>query len=300
MASGTGGDWVFNSLGVADKVIISPYLYSTSVLNFGVICGALVAALLAGQFRVRGAPPFELFKGLVGGVLMGVGAAMAFGCNIGGFFSAISALSMAGMAMMLGLMLGVYIGLRLLILEVTYLNFSASTSLAKVAKEQTSVRLQRQKILGALLLVGGLVLALTYDRFDLPGSGWILAVRAADWHRHAALSFLFCESFPGAVPDRGRRDGQSGNSCHRNQRNRFFHSEVDRPARLGRFCVVWFLVRQFCRRGDFRRWHVTQWRLCHRLPVARRGRSDKTMGCHRRLCVCPARCSGPGWKKAGG
>ena len=168
------GDWMFNSLGVADKVIISPYLYSTSVLNFGVIGGALVAALLAGQFRVRGAPPFELFKGLVGGVLMGVGAAMAFGCNIGGFFSAISALSMAGMAMMLGLMLGVYIGLRLLILEVTYLNFSASISLAKVAKEQTSVRLQRQKIIGALLLVGGLVLALTYDRFDYPVRGGFL------------------------------------------------------------------------------------------------------------------------------
>ena len=168
------GDWVFNSVGFADKIIITPYLYSTSLLNFGVIGGALVAALLAGQFRIRGAPPFELFKGLVGGVLMGVGSAMAFGCNIGGFFSAISALSMAGIAMMFGLMLGVYIGLRLLILEVTYLNFSASTSPAKSAEGTVPTRLHRQKILGVLLLVGGLTLALTYDRFDYPVRGGFL------------------------------------------------------------------------------------------------------------------------------
>ena len=168
------GDWVFNSLNIADKVIISPYLYSTSLLNFGVIAGALVAALLAGQFRIRGVPPFELLKGLVGGTLMGVGSAMAFGCNIGGFLSAISALSMAGIAMMAGLMVGVYVGLRLLILEVTYLNFPASASRAKATTESSSSRLQRQKILGLLLLAGGLSLALVYDGFDYPVRGGFL------------------------------------------------------------------------------------------------------------------------------
>jgi hypothetical protein len=60
----------------------------------------LAAALLARQFQVRMAPPWELFKGFVGGCLMGVGSALAFGCNIGGFFSASAALSMAGLVMM--------------------------------------------------------------------------------------------------------------------------------------------------------------------------------------------------------
>ena len=168
------GDWAFNSIGVADKIIISPYLYSTSLLNIGVIAGALAAALLAGQFRIRRAPPFELAKGLVGGVLMGVGAAMAFGCNIGGFFSAISALSLAGVAMMLGLMLGVYIGLRLLILEANHLNFSAAASPPRETDEQASTRRQRQKVLGALLLAVGLALAMLYDNFDYPVRGGFL------------------------------------------------------------------------------------------------------------------------------
>ncbi len=167
------GDWVFNSLGVADKIIISPYLYSTSLLNVGVIAGALAAALLAGQFRIRGAPPFEMVKGLVGGTLMGIGSAMAFGCNIGGFFSAISALSMAGIAMMLGLMAGVYIGLRLLILEVNHLPFSGSTSAGK-RTDASATGLRRQKILGALLLLGGLAAAVIYDGFDYSIRGGFL------------------------------------------------------------------------------------------------------------------------------
>ncbi|MCY3769543.1 MAG: YeeE/YedE thiosulfate transporter family protein [Gammaproteobacteria bacterium] len=160
------GDWVFNTVGLADKVIISPYLYSTSLLNFGVIGGAFAAALLAGQFRVQGAPPFELLKGLVGGILMGVGAAMAFGCNIGGFFSATSALSLAGLAMMAGLMIGVYIGLRLLILEVTHLDFAASAPAPGAGKRGILANERNQKVLGMLVLASGLVVALLYDGFD--------------------------------------------------------------------------------------------------------------------------------------
>ena len=87
------GNWFLNSVGLTDRIVIPPHLYSTSLLNLGVIAGAFAAALLSRQFRVRGAPPFEILKGFVGGALMGIGAALAFGCNIGGFFSAISALS---------------------------------------------------------------------------------------------------------------------------------------------------------------------------------------------------------------
>lgn len=168
------GDWVFNTLNIADKTIIPPYLYSTSLLNIGVIVGAFAAALLARQFRIQGAPPFEIFKGLIGGGLMGIGAAMAFGCNIGGFFSAISALSMAGVAMMLGLMIGVYIGLRLLILEVNYLNFPSSNRAGTAAKSEVSGRTNRQPVIGALVLAGILGFAFIYDGFDYPTRGGFL------------------------------------------------------------------------------------------------------------------------------
>ena len=62
----------------------------------------------------------ELVKGGVGGLLMGVGAVLAFGCNIGGFFSATSALSLSGLGMMLGLGAGAFVGLRYLIWEVAH------------------------------------------------------------------------------------------------------------------------------------------------------------------------------------
>ena len=112
------GDWLFNEIGVIQINVLPPNLFSSSVLCFGMIIGALVAALLGRQFQVRMAPARELFKGLFGGALMGIGAALAFGCNIGGFFSAISALSMAGVAMMFGLGIGAFVGLKLLVWEI--------------------------------------------------------------------------------------------------------------------------------------------------------------------------------------
>lgn len=168
------GDWAFNTLRLTDSTIIPPHLYSTSILNFGVIAGAFAAALLAGQFRIRGAPPFELLKGLVGGILMGIGAAMAFGCNIGGFFSSISALSMAGVAMMIGLMIGAYIGLRLLILEVNHIDTTSSYKSSTSGKDKSSLWLKAQPIAGVLVLLAGLALAFVYDDFDYSTRGGFL------------------------------------------------------------------------------------------------------------------------------
>ena len=83
--------------------LIAPWLYSGSLLNLGVLLGGLAAALLSREFAIRVPPRGELVKGAAGGLLMGVGAMLAFGCNIGGFFSATSALSLSGFGMMLGL-----------------------------------------------------------------------------------------------------------------------------------------------------------------------------------------------------
>ena len=168
------GNWISNTLNISDTTIIPPHLYSTSILNFGVLAGAFAAALLARKFRIQGAPPFEIFKGLLGGSLMGIGAAMAFGCNIGGFFSALSALSMAGVAMMMGLMIGVYIGLRLLILEVNYLDFPASNRTSAAVKSESSGWAKNQPVMGLIVLAGVLGLAFIYDGFDYPTRGGFL------------------------------------------------------------------------------------------------------------------------------
>ena len=178
------GDWLLNAVDVTDTLIIDPHLYSTSVLNLGIVGGAFAAALLARQFHVRGAPPWEIIKGVVGGCLMGIGASLAFGCNIGGFFSATSALSLAGPAMMLGLLVGAVVGLKLLLWEVSYLELpewmNRSGRSGSAGPSDTWRRLQ--PLAGVAVLAIGAVLALVYDgleyttRAGLLGFGLVIGV----------------------------------------------------------------------------------------------------------------------------
>ena len=167
------GNWFFNSLEVTDITIISPHLFSTSLLNFGIIGGAFASALLAKQFQVRMAPTRELFKGLLGGTLMGIGSALSFGCNIGGFFSATSALSLAGPAMMIGLIVGSFLGLKLLVWEITYLSPAVLKKSASSSQGDTSSNSQ-QPLIGFIIILIALGLVFTYDHFDYSTRGGFL------------------------------------------------------------------------------------------------------------------------------
>ena len=167
------GNWFFNSLEVTDITIISPHLFSTSLLNFGIIGGAFASALLAKQFQVRMAPTRELIKGLLGGTLMGVGSALSFGCNIGGFFSATSALSLAGPAMMIGLIVGSFIGLKLLVWEITYLSPAVLKKSASSSQGDTKPSSQ-QPLAGFIIILIALGLVFTYDHFDYSTRGGFL------------------------------------------------------------------------------------------------------------------------------
>ena len=155
------GDWLFLGLGVLERPdLIQPWFYSASVLNLGVLAGALSAALLSREFAVRVAPTGELLKGGVGGLLMGMGAVLAFGCNVGGFFSATSALSLSGLAMMLGLGAGAWLGLRYILWEVERwpaLTQGRSYTMGGARQDATGL----QPWLGGALLLA-LVVALPY------------------------------------------------------------------------------------------------------------------------------------------
>lgn len=155
------GDWLLVGLGVLERPDLSPlWLYSGSILNLGVLAGALAAALLSREFAIRVAPPGELLKGGAGGLLMGMGAVLAFGCNVGGFFSATSALSLSGLAMMLGLIAGTYAGLRYLLWEVERLP-ALTRGKTYTFGGAGAHGLGAQPCLGAVLLLL-LVLALPY------------------------------------------------------------------------------------------------------------------------------------------
>src|SRR5256886_16169522 len=97
------GDWVLTGVGLVRRPdLLPPWLYSGSLLNIGVVVGGTIAAPLSREFAIRVPARAELVKGGAGGLLMGVGAVLAFGGNIGGFFSATRALSPSGPAGVVG------------------------------------------------------------------------------------------------------------------------------------------------------------------------------------------------------
>jgi uncharacterized membrane protein YedE/YeeE len=163
------GDSLLQLLGVINQPdLLPPWLYSGSVLNIGVLLGGLAAALFSREFAVRPAPAAELAKGACGGLLMGWGAMLAFGCNIGGFFSALSALSASGVGMMLGLGLGAFLATRYVIwerkraLQKSQALFLSPCDAPPQVKSATSLGLQ--PVAGGLLLLGLIAAGVLYQR----------------------------------------------------------------------------------------------------------------------------------------
>jgi hypothetical protein len=69
----------------------------TSVMDFGIILGALLAAILAGRFApVMKISGRSVAAAVIGGLLLGYGARIAYGCNIGAYFSGIASGSLHG------------------------------------------------------------------------------------------------------------------------------------------------------------------------------------------------------------
>ena len=86
----------------------------TSVMNVGIVVGALLAAGLAGRFApARRIPARPLAAAVIGGLLLGYGARLAFGCNIGAFFSGVASGSLHGWLWLATALAGNAIGMRL-------------------------------------------------------------------------------------------------------------------------------------------------------------------------------------------
>lgn len=90
--------WEFWNWPGPQRALSSSVLADTvSVMNFGIILGAGLAASLAGKFAPKVAVPFlSMLAAVIGGILMGYGARLSFGCNIGALFSGIASGSLHG------------------------------------------------------------------------------------------------------------------------------------------------------------------------------------------------------------
>jgi len=87
----------------------------TSVMDFGIVLGALAAAALAGRFAPRARfTAGAVMAALAGGLAMGYGARIAFGCNVGAFFSGVASTSLHGWLWIAAALPGCWVGLKLL------------------------------------------------------------------------------------------------------------------------------------------------------------------------------------------
>ncbi len=83
---------------------------------FGVLAGAFCGSLIKGHFRWEACEdPRELKRQILGAVLMGFGAVLAFGCTIGQGVSAFSVMSFSAPVTFAAIFAGAAIGLRQLI-----------------------------------------------------------------------------------------------------------------------------------------------------------------------------------------
>ena len=181
------GSWFYHLLGIYDSAPGQGiHLNGLSVSNIGLVIGAFASALLSRQFGVHRAPRFEYFKGFSGGILMGVGASLAMGCNVGGFYSAMGMLDLGGVVMMLGLFIGAYLGLRYLLWEMEHIN----TGTVKAGKSGAG-GWDWNKMAP---YIGGLVFVLV-----------ILAFQTYSWMGHTQIGgVLFLGFLIGVVMHRGR------------------------------------------------------------------------------------------------
>lgn len=87
---------------------------TTSVMDIGIVLGALLAAGLAGRFTLRWQlAPRTALAAVLGGGLMGYGARIAYGCNVGAFFSGVASTSLHGWLWIAAALAGSALGLRL-------------------------------------------------------------------------------------------------------------------------------------------------------------------------------------------
>jgi uncharacterized membrane protein YedE/YeeE len=85
-----------------------------SIMDLGIMLGALTAAGLAGRFSPTLKIPLRsLLAAVLGGLIMGYGARLSFGCNIGAFFSGVASFSLHGWVWIVFALMGTWLGVRL-------------------------------------------------------------------------------------------------------------------------------------------------------------------------------------------
>jgi len=160
------GQNLFSSIGLSLKNSapsgVTPILENKyAILSLVALIGAFGAALLGKEFAIRVAPAGELFKGLSGGLLMGVGCVIGMGCTIGNFFSGWAALSGGAIIFVIGLVVGVFFAVKYLLWEMEK-HPKMSTGKSCTFLQATTKRTSLQPLAGIIIVLIGIAFAFTF------------------------------------------------------------------------------------------------------------------------------------------
>lgn len=113
------GEWIGANLGVLDDrgfTFETLMAASGTYLNLGLVLGAFLAVLVASQARFRPIRDKRFFySALTGGLLMGYGARIAYGCNVGALLNGIASSSLTGWVFATAVFFGTWLGSKLLL-----------------------------------------------------------------------------------------------------------------------------------------------------------------------------------------
>jgi len=114
---GTVDKWYYFASEGAQRTLENGFLKDPGTMrNLGIILGALFSALIASGFKIKKIKSWkQVVAAILGGLLMGYGARIGFGCNIGALYSGIASLSLSGWVYGAFLFIGAIIGSKLLV-----------------------------------------------------------------------------------------------------------------------------------------------------------------------------------------
>lgn len=117
LVGGSVDKWFYFSSPGAQATLNAGFLNDPGTWrNLGIIAGALFAAMMASGFKIKKIKSIrQVIAAALGGLLMGYGARIAFGCNIGALFSGIASLSLSGWVFAAFMFVGAIIGSKLLV-----------------------------------------------------------------------------------------------------------------------------------------------------------------------------------------
>jgi len=195
------GSWLYYLMGLSVDAPFTQYprtplyLDMHSMINFGLILGVAIAALLSREFKVRTEDWRGCGMAVAGGILMGFGTVIMPPCNVGGFYSATMALSLSGPVTVLGLIPGAYLGGLLLKRQVAEAAEDIDFDALPEGKPAVKKPLSHQPVIGLLISVLLATIALLYTYYGKSKFAGLLLFGALFGIIFQRSRLCFCSAF---------------------------------------------------------------------------------------------------------